>query len=268
MLPRPLYYDAYADPSRRDGLSALPQMTSSHPGWSSCSSGSRRAATTSRCSRRRTRVAAGPNSPAFPVHRFRYFPAAGEESDARGGRARSHGPVHSPQESCPRSYLAAGLPAIWRLARRRRYDIIHVHWPLPHMLFGWAAQRADRGGARIVTTWYGVELRWVKSSLKLLKGFVRRALRASDEVCGDFVPPRHARSRASSRSRSVSFPTALDFRRSQRCVPAPRTGRSRSCSSVGLLRAQRRDAAGRGRAPAAAAAALEAGARGRGTRPR
>jgi len=24
MLPRPLYYDAYADPSRRDGLSALP----------------------------------------------------------------------------------------------------------------------------------------------------------------------------------------------------------------------------------------------------
>jgi glycosyltransferase involved in cell wall biosynthesis len=117
----------------------------------------------------------------IPVHRFRYFPAFGEDltheegAHDRMGRSVRH-------KIMPAFYLAAGLPAIWRLARRRRYDIIHVHWPLPHMLFGWAAQRATAGGVRIVTTWYGVELRWVKSSLKFLKGFVRRALRASDQV--------------------------------------------------------------------------------------
>ena len=117
----------------------------------------------------------------IPVHRFRYFPAAVEDltheegAHDRMGRSVRH-------KFMPAFYLAAGLPAIWRLARRRPYDIIHVHWPLPHMLFGWAAQRATGRSARIVTTWYGVELRWVKSSLKFLEGFVRRALRKSDEV--------------------------------------------------------------------------------------
>src|SRR2546425_11056470 len=63
-----------------------------------------------------------------------------------------------------RSFVLAGMAAIWRLCRRTRYDVIHVHWPLPLALFGWAAQRARP--ARLVTTFYGVELRWVKSALR------------------------------------------------------------------------------------------------------
>ena len=114
----------------------------------------------------------------IPVHRFRYFPAALEDltheenTPDRLRRSFRH-------KIMPPFYLAAGVPAIWRLCRRRRYHIIHVHWPLPHMLFGWAAQRAC--DARIVTTWYGLELRWMKSSLGFLTGFVRRALRSADE---------------------------------------------------------------------------------------
>ena len=114
----------------------------------------------------------------IPVHRFRYFPAAFEDltheenTPDRLRRSFRH-------KIMPPFYLAAGVPAIWRLCRRRRYHIIHVHWPLPHMLFGWAAQRAC--DARIVTTWYGLELRWMKSSLGFLTGFVRRALRSADE---------------------------------------------------------------------------------------
>src|SRR6185503_5496325 len=41
---------------------------------------------------------------------------------------------------------------------------------------GWAS------GARLVTSWYGVELRWVQSSLPWLRWFVRWALRISDAV--------------------------------------------------------------------------------------
>ena len=39
----------------------------------------------------------------------------------------------------PGTYVAAGMLAAWRLARRERYDVIHVHWPMPHALLGWAA---------------------------------------------------------------------------------------------------------------------------------
>lgn len=117
----------------------------------------------------------------IPVHRFRYFPARGEDLTHEEGAADRMGRSWR-HKVLPAFYLAAGLPAIWRLCRQRSYDIIHVHWPLPHMVFGWAAKRGSGKRTRIVTTWYGIELRWVKSSLRFLKGFVRRALRTSDEV--------------------------------------------------------------------------------------
>src|SRR5207244_11381115 len=44
----------------------------------------------------------------------------------------------------------------------------------------WAARRAC--GAAMVTLWYGVELRWVKSRLPWLKAFLRWALKTSDQV--------------------------------------------------------------------------------------
>jgi glycosyltransferase involved in cell wall biosynthesis len=49
-------------------------------------------------------------------------------------------------------------------------------------LFGWLGRRASKERPRLVTSWYGVELRWVQSSLPWLRGFVRWALRISDAV--------------------------------------------------------------------------------------
>jgi glycosyltransferase involved in cell wall biosynthesis len=80
----------------------------------------------------------------------------------------------------PACFVLAGMVAIWHLCRRTRYDVIHVHWPLPLALFGWAAQQARP--ARLVTTFYGVELRWVKGALPFLKGFLAWAARRSDRV--------------------------------------------------------------------------------------
>jgi len=115
----------------------------------------------------------------IPVHRFRYAPARWEDlthDEAAPDRMRRS----LLYKLLPLPYVVAGMWAIWRLCRRRRYDVVHVHWPVPHALFGWGARLA--GGARLVTSWYGVELRWVQSSLPWLRWFVRWALRISDAV--------------------------------------------------------------------------------------
>jgi glycosyltransferase involved in cell wall biosynthesis len=117
----------------------------------------------------------------IPVHRFRYFPARWEDlthDEAATDRMR-HSLLY---RVLPLFYIAGGIWAIWRLARRRQFDIIHVHWPVPHALFGWVARRVTGRQTYLVTSWYGVELRWVQGSLPLLRGFVRWALRTSDAV--------------------------------------------------------------------------------------
>jgi glycosyltransferase involved in cell wall biosynthesis len=79
-------------------------------------------------------------------------------------------------------FVAAGMFAIWRHCRRHRYDVIHVHWPMPLALLGWAAQQGGGQRVPLVSTFYGVELRWVKGSLRALKWLVRWAARRSDRV--------------------------------------------------------------------------------------
>ncbi len=119
-------------------------------------------------------VAAG-----IPVHRFRYFWRRWERlthEEAAPDRMR-RSLLYRLMPAC---FVFAGMAAAWRLCRRHRYDVIHVHWPLPLALFGWAAQRARP--AALVTTFYGVELRWVKSGLRFLKGFLAWAARRSDRV--------------------------------------------------------------------------------------
>ncbi|MBI2536383.1 MAG: glycosyltransferase family 4 protein [Gemmatimonadetes bacterium] len=115
----------------------------------------------------------------IPIHRFRYFPAAWEDLThdeavpdrlQRAWRYRLAVPC----------YVAGGVIGAWRWCRRRRYDVVHVHWPVPHALFGWVARAAC--GARLVTTFYGVELRWVKSTMPWLRGFLARAAKTSDRV--------------------------------------------------------------------------------------
>lgn len=115
----------------------------------------------------------------IPVHRFRYFFARWEtlthEESAPDRMRRS-----LLYRLMPICFVLAGMIAVWRLCRRERYDVIHVHWPVPLGLWGWAARRARR--AALVVTFYGIELRWVKRSLPFLKGFVRRVARGADRV--------------------------------------------------------------------------------------
>src|SRR5205807_1231011 len=115
----------------------------------------------------------------IPVRRFRYFPRRWERlthEEAAPDRMR-WALLYRVMAVC---FVVAGMVAAWRLCRRQRYDVIHVHWPFPLALFGWAAQRARP--AALVTTFYGVELRWVKTAMPFLRGFLKWAARRSDRV--------------------------------------------------------------------------------------
>ena len=118
----------------------------------------------------------------IPVHRFRYF-FAGSEALTHDESAADRMRRSLLYRLMPIPFVLAGMLAVWRLCRHERYDVIHVHWPVPLALWGWAARRARRAGrAGVVLTFYGIELRWVKRSLRFLKGFVRWACRRADRV--------------------------------------------------------------------------------------
>ncbi len=112
----------------------------------------------------------------IPVRRFSYFPKRWE--------------VLSHDETVPDQlrrnklfvvpvafYLLFGVLGLRRVLRERKYDLIHVHWPFPHGLFGWFASRWS--GAPVVSQFHGVELRWVTRKLPVFKPFLRAVLRGS-----------------------------------------------------------------------------------------
>jgi glycosyltransferase involved in cell wall biosynthesis len=169
----------------------------------------------------------------IPVHRFRYFLARWEDlthDEATPDRMRRS----LLYKLLPLFYVLGGLIGIRRLARRRQYDVIHVHWPVPHALFGWMGRRASRQRPSLVTTWYGVELRWVQSSLPWLRGFVKWALRISDKVVA--ISSYTAREIARfAKAPVVVIPYTLPFAEGSSQPRLPRSGRGFQVVFVGRL---------------------------------
>ncbi|MDT8435307.1 MAG: glycosyltransferase [Gemmatimonadota bacterium] len=117
---------------------------------------------------------------ALPVHRFRYAPAALEtltHDETVPDRLRRR-PL---QGFLLPAYLAAGADAAHRLGRRG-LDVVHVHWPMPHALFGAAARHGSGGKAGVVCSFYSVELNWVRHRLPALLPFLRWTVRTADAV--------------------------------------------------------------------------------------
>jgi glycosyltransferase involved in cell wall biosynthesis len=114
----------------------------------------------------------------IPVTRFRYAPKRIEDlthdemAADRAGRSLRY-------KVMAVTYVLAGLVASFRIARRRRYDVIHVHWPIPHALFGRAAQAGH--GAPVVSTFYSLELKLGGGS-KLMRRLVSWAVTSPAEV--------------------------------------------------------------------------------------
>ena len=114
-----------------------------------------------------------------PVYRFRYSPSRWEDltHDEMAMDRIKRGIRY---KLLLVSYLLCGTAAAWRLCRRERFDIIHVHWPLPHSLFGYAAARASR--APTVISFHGAELMVVNNVVRLAKPFLRWAIRTAGAV--------------------------------------------------------------------------------------
>jgi glycosyltransferase involved in cell wall biosynthesis len=114
-----------------------------------------------------------------PVYRFRYFFRRWEDltHDETAIDRVKKGLRYKVLALC---YMFFGTVAAWRLARRERFDVVHVHWPLPHWLFGWAAARACR--ASTVASFHGAELMAVRHGMRLLRPFLAWAIKTADAV--------------------------------------------------------------------------------------
>ncbi|MBM3314465.1 glycosyltransferase family 4 protein [candidate division WOR-3 bacterium] len=114
-----------------------------------------------------------------PVVRFRYFPKRWEDltHDETAVDRVKKGLRYKLAALC---YLVCGTLAAWRLCRRERFDLIHVHWPLPHYLFGRAARLARR--APVVISFHGAELMAVKHGMKALRPFLRWAIAGANAI--------------------------------------------------------------------------------------
>jgi glycosyltransferase involved in cell wall biosynthesis len=110
------------------------------------------------------------------VRRFRYAPGRWERlthEETVPDRLQRH-PAYL---ALVPGYLGAGAAAAWKLGRKRDYDVVHVHWAVPHGLAGWAAARAAR--AVLVTTFYGAEIRWAERRFPPARAFLRWYCRRS-----------------------------------------------------------------------------------------
>lgn len=114
------------------------------------------------------------------VYRFRYFPAKWENlthtTEAAHRRVQNLLYLFI---AC--WYMVFGTFAIAGFARRERFDILHVHWPFPHGVFGLTG--AVVSGARLVLSFHGAELLLAKKH-PWIEPFLRFAIaRSSAIIC-------------------------------------------------------------------------------------
>jgi glycosyltransferase involved in cell wall biosynthesis len=114
-----------------------------------------------------------------PVYRFRYSPKRWEDL-THDEMAMDRIKRSIRYKFLLINYLLCGTVAAWRLCRRERFDIIHVHWPLPHSLFGYAAARAS--DAPTVISFHGAELMVVNNVVRLARPFLHWAIRTAGAV--------------------------------------------------------------------------------------
>lgn len=116
----------------------------------------------------------------IPVRRFRYAPGILEtltHDQSVPDRIRDR-PASA---ALVPAYLAAGCRAAAALGREGP-DLVHVHWPMPHALFGAAMRRASGGRTAMVCSFYSVEVNWVDRRLPWLRPFLKWTIRTADEV--------------------------------------------------------------------------------------
>jgi len=114
----------------------------------------------------------------IPVMRFRYAPAAIEmlTHDSGATNKLRRNPLYA---ALLPGYLLAGSQRVRQLCREQRWDVVHIHWPMPQGIL--ALIGCPAGGPRLVSTFYGADLALVRN-LPLLKPLLRRIVARSDAI--------------------------------------------------------------------------------------
>lgn len=117
----------------------------------------------------------------IPVFRFRYFLKRWENlthEETAPDRMRTS----LLYKVLPAFFVAGGAHAAFYHCRRHRYDVIHVHWPMPLGVLGWSARAGSAPRPAIVLTFYGAELRLVSGARSPLRALLARIIRSADRV--------------------------------------------------------------------------------------
>ena len=77
-------------------------------------------------------------------------------------------------------YIFFGAWSIIRLAKSEKFEIIHVHWPFPHILFGILGKKYCR--ARLFSSFYGVEIRLLTKKMRYMLSPFVVLINKSDKV--------------------------------------------------------------------------------------
>lgn len=111
------------------------------------------------------------------VRRFRYFIKRWENlTHGEGAPTRVKSPFY---RFIALFYIIFGVAATYLECRTIQYDIIHVHWPFPHGLFGVVGTKVSR--ARLVCSFHGAELLLMRR-FRYVRPFLRFVLRRTDTV--------------------------------------------------------------------------------------
>ncbi len=110
-----------------------------------------------------------------PVKRFRYAFAPWERlTHEQGAPNKVQNPL---MQLLAIPYVIAGCIAAYRLSRKERFDVIHVHWPFPHEPMGRVAAWASN--APLIIMSHGAEFALARRK-KWIRRLLRWALRDGD----------------------------------------------------------------------------------------
>jgi glycosyltransferase involved in cell wall biosynthesis len=117
------------------------------------------------------------NISGIPVKRFRYFFKRFETlTHEEGATNKIRNPLYL---LLPGFYLFFGSIAFLRYCKKEGFDLIHVHWPMPHAIFGYLAKKIQR--IPFISTFYTAEI-VLTSKIKPLKILLKKLLRHSAKI--------------------------------------------------------------------------------------
>ncbi len=115
-----------------------------------------------------------------PVLRWRYAPSRWETlTHDEGAPNKQSSPFF---KIWALSYILCGVIAVFWWCWRKKFDVLHVHWPFPHGFMSYLPSKLL--GTRIVMTCHGAELALARNS-NLIKKALAALLSTGDALCAN-----------------------------------------------------------------------------------